>query len=191
MKRRIALLICLFAMTTLSHQTHAAEASPHEEGPAKKRKRKADDFDGLTPEQIKKKKARAASNAAYRAANKDKKAARVKQKKLELLVAGNLVALASLQQRIDQAQDQPGAAENPFLSRYNEAYEEQMNPATPRSLNATDILLSLVTNLQSEQAALSQADDDSEEVGVANFKPRTPYQALEDLLSDSEESPVE
>ena len=255
MKRGIALIICLFAMTIQAHLTHAAEASLHEDKPAPV-KRKAlyhsDDGDkrrkaacandkayyaankekiadqnaayhAENKEKIADQKAAyraankektAAYRAAYYAANKEKIAARKadyyaankekiaayraayraanKEKRLERLATGNPAALASLQVRIDKAQDQPGAGENPFLNRYNEACTEpQMNPDTPRAALAAEILCNLVKNLQSEQAALRQGDDESEEAGEANFTPKTPLQALEDLLSDNEESPVE
>ena len=193
MKRGIALIICLFAMTIQAHLTHAAEASLHEDKPApvKRKAYHSDDGD-------KRRKAACANDKAYRAKNKAKIAAKnaayraANKGKIAKLATGNPAALASLQDRIDKAQDQPGAGENPFLARYNDAYEkQQMNPATPGAVNAAEILISLVKDVQSEQAALRQGEDDSEEADAANFTPRTPYQALEDLLSGSEESPVE
>ena len=159
MKRGIALIICLFAMTIQAHLTHAADASSHEDKSASV-KRKAYNSDDL--DQKEKKAARnAAYDAAYHAANKEKIAAKnaANKEKIAALAAGLPAALASLQDRIDKEQDQPGADENPFLKRYNEACtEEQMNPATPRAVIAADILCNLVKNLQSEQAALSQGD---------------------------------
>ena len=209
MKRGIALIICLFAMTIQAHLTHAADASSHEDesAPVKRKAYDSDDRDKRRKAACDRDRAYyaahkekiAAYRAAYRAANKEKIAAREaayraanKEKRLERLATGNPAALASLQDRIDKAQDQPGAGENPFLARYNDAYEkQQMNPATPGAVNAAEILISLVKDVQSEQAALRQGEDDSEEADAANFTPRTPYQALEDLLSGSEESPVE
>ena len=264
MKRGIALIICLFAMTTRAHLTHAAEASLHEDelAPIKRKAYHSDDRDkrrkaacdrdrayyaankekiaarkadyyAANKEKIAARKAayraahkekiaaqkaankekiaayhaahyaankerRAAYQTAYRATNKEKIAAKnaayraANKGKIAKLAAGNSLALKSLQGRIDKAQDQPDASENPFLVRYNDACKEQeMNPATPGAVSAAEILCNLVKNLQSEQEDLHQSDDESEEADAASFTPITPYQALEDLLSGSEESPVE
>jgi hypothetical protein len=138
---------------------------------------------------------KAASQAAWYAANKEKIAVknkayreRKKQEKLELLASADAKALTSLQVRIDSAQDEPGAESNAFLIAYNDAVRaEALNPATPRALDAAGILCGLITRLQGEHT-VEEGDESASEGGAANFTPRTPYQALEDLLSDSEEA---